>query len=922
MRRSFFSSVCVLAACGACSFAGQGPTAPSQAPPLVAVSAPNVPLANEPPPVGRLPSDTRPLRYGLELRVDPKQPRFSGVAEIDVQLDRVRDVIWLHGRDLAVSRATVQPAGWPAFVARWEQVSPSGVAALRLPSAVGPGKVLLHIEYEAPWGKSDQGLSVVTRGGDAYAFTQFEATDARRAFPCFDEPLHKTPFDVRLTVPKGLVALSNAPEVMQTAEPGGAFERVAFAPTPPLPTYLVAFAVGPLDWAVAPDLPPTAIRHRPLPVRFFAIKGKKRELQFAVEKTGALVTALERYFGAEYPYEKLDLVAVPEKGGAMENAGALMFEESVMLFGAPPSIEGRFNFAAYVGHELAHQWFGDLVTMPWWDDLWLNEAFATWMEPRMVAALYPELHPEVRVLESVHAAMNADSLVSARKIRQEIADDNDIDSAFDAITYDKGGAVLSMFERWIGADAFQKGIRAYLAAHRHGTASAGDLIHALSVAAGRDVEGPFRSFLDQPGLPFVEAEVLCDGGKPRVHLRQSRFLPLGSPGDGAARTWEIPVCARYGDGGTTREACTLLREREGVLPLPLETSSCPAWVMPNADGAGYYRYALAPADNKKLAAALPSLRETERISFARSVVASYMRGTTLVADALVGLAPLASDSSAHVTAPLMELCSAVGRWLLEDPLEAKLEAFADGLFVPAYKALGWAPKAGETDPPARVALRQGVLDFLAFTARDKAVRREAAAHAHAFLAASKAKADKSALTPELVGLALQVAAEDGGAPVFDALVAALDKENDDPARRRLLSAIGSATDPPLAARARELELGPSVQPNEVGRILFAGLRSHASRATREQAWSFVLANMDKLLGKTQPAYASRLVSLGAGFCDRAHRDAVEKLFAPRVAQIEGGPRALAGALEELDLCIARRAAHEPSARSFLSQKKR
>jgi alanyl aminopeptidase len=240
-------------------------------------------------------------------------------------------------------------------------------------------------------------------------------------------------------------------------------------------------------------------------------------------------------------------------------------------------------------------------------------------------------------------------------------------------------------------------------------------------------------------------------------------------------------------------------------------------------------------------------------------------------------------------------------------------------------ALGWAPKAGETDPPPRVALRQGVLEFLAFTARDKAVRREAAAHGRAFLSGSKAKADhgdRGALTPELVGLTLEVAAEDGGAPVFDQLVAALDKENDDPARRRLLSAIGSATEPALAARARELELGPRVRPNEVGRILAAGLRTHTGKAVREQAWSFVLANMDKLLQKTQPAYASRLVSLGAGFCDRAHRDALEKLFTPRVGQIEGGPRALAGALEELDLCIARRAAHEPSARSFLSQKKR
>ena len=868
--------------------------------------------------MSRLPLDARPTRYAVALRVDPKQPRFEGAVDIQVELERVRDVIWLHGRDLAVRRATVQPEGWPALEARWEQAGANGLAALRLASPVGPGRVTLHLEYDAPYGRSDQGLSVVSRAGDAYAFSQFEATDARRAFPCFDEPGFKTPFEITLSVPKGLVAVSNAREVSRAAEAGGAWERVAFAPTPALPTYLVAFAVGPLDIVAAPDLPPTALRHRPLPLRGLAARGRGRELAYTLAHTGEIVTMLEGYFGSEFPYEKVDLIAVPEKNGAMENAGALMFAEGVLLLDdTPASVEARFNFAAFVGHELAHQWFGDLVTMRWWDDLWLNEAFATWMEPRVGAAVRPELHPEVRALAAVHEAMNADSLVSARKIRQEITDDNDIDSAFDSITYDKGGAVLSMFERWMGPEAFQKGVRSYLSEHRFGSAGAEDLLRALSAAAGRDVAAPFRSFLDQAGLPFVEARVACDG-KPRLILKQSRFLPLGSAGDKEARSWQIPVCARYGDGATAREACTLLTGGEGVLPF--ESATCPAWVMPNADAAGYYRWALAPEDRRKLAAALPALRERERVSFARNLNATFLRGGTPIAELVDALAPFAEDPSAAVVAPLMDLVAALAGWLEADPVEAKLQAYASALFTPAFRSLGWSARKGETENASRVSLRNAVVDFLALTARDKAVRHEAAqlGRAHLGLGGPPGlRTDPGALSPELLGVALRVAAAEGDAKVFDALLTRLEAEKSETERRRIVAAIASAVTPALAARARDLELDPRLHPNEVGRILATQLR-HVS--TRAAAWAFYVANLDKLLARMPPAYAVAAISLGMTVCDREHRDELEKLFAPRTAGIEGGPRALAGALEETRLCVARRAVYEPEARAFFSQR--
>jgi alanyl aminopeptidase len=939
MRRP--PTIRALAHAAAVALAGCAPGAstlsPAPLPPLRApLVAPPLPsLPKEAAPLQRLPADARPSRYALALRVDPAQKRFSGIADITVELDRLRDVIWLHGKGLTVRRATVQPEGWPALATRWEQASPSSVAALRPEAPVGPGRVLVHVEYDAPFDERDEGLYVVTRGGDRYAFTQFEATDARRAFPCFDEPAFKAPFDLTVDVPRGLGAVSNTREVSRAPAPpsadGIAWERVTFARTERLPSYLVELAVGPFDIVPAPDVPPTPARPRPLALRGVTTRGRGRELAYALRHTGEIVTALESWFGSAYPYDKLDILAVPNMNGAMENAGAVTFAEGILLLDDQTSTpRARFNFAAVVGHELSHQWFGDLVTMPWWDDLWLNEAFATWMEPRVATAVGSDVQAEVHALDAVHQAMDADGLVSARKIRQEIADDDDIDSAFDAITYDKGGAVLGMFERWMGREVFQKGVRAYLGAHRFGSAGAEDLFAALSAAAGRDVGAPLRTFLDQPGLPFVEASLVCEG-RPRLRLRQSRFLPLGSPsaagspGTPAAlgRAWQIPVCARFADGAEVREACTLLTEPEGVLDLG--AAACPSWVMPNADAAGYYGWSLAAADRRKLAANLPALRERERMSFARSVTSSYLRGAEPVADLLDALAPLAADPSPAVAAAPMDLVVALDRWLEGDPAEAGLRAFAGALFTPVLRGLGWQPKAGEVDA-GRATLRERVIEILAITARDKAVRREAAALGRGLLGVAEppagrpgANGPRATPPPEIRGVVLQVAAAEGGAKVFDALVTALAAETHEPERRLFLDALGGAVDADLAARARLLELDARVRSNEVGRILAAQLQQPE---TRDGAWAFMTSHLDALLARMPAAYASALIGHGTAYCDRAHRDELERLFAPRIAAIEGGPRRLAGTLEEMSLCIARRAAYEPGARDYFSTKKK
>jgi alanyl aminopeptidase len=872
------------------------------------------PAPPEAPPRGKLPADVRPTRFALTLEILPAEDRFSGSAEIAIELGRARDVIWLHGIDLAVKSATVTPEGGAPIRARWEQGHPNGVAALRLDRAAGPGKAAIRIDYDAAYGTAPQGLYRVERGGDRYAFTHFEPVRAREVFPCFDEPAFKVPMDLTLIIPKADRAVANGREIAEEDALDGK-KRVRFAATQPIPTYLIAFAVGPLDIVTAPPVPPNALRARPLALRGVAAKGRGPELSYALARMDDMVAALEQYFGSEYPYDKLDVIAVPERYGAMENIGAITFSEWFLLVDEKNATsEQRQAFAEVATHEIAHTWLGDLVTMPWWDDLWLKESSATWMSARTNARLYPELDLLSKEIEAVHGAMNADSLKSARRIRQDIAEQHDIYNAFDDITYAKGGAVLRMFERWIGEGTFQKGIQAYLSAHRHGSATASDLLDALGAAASRDVAGPFRSFLLQPGVPFIEAGLDC-GGAASVTLKQSRYLPLGSKADAGA-PWQIPVCVRYPKGDATAVACSLLTEPQGKIPL--EGGACPAWIHPNADAAGYYRWSLASADRKKLSATFAKLSTPERLSFAESLKAGFQNGTLPAAEIMAALPELARDPHHAVAAKPIAFITAAREWL-EGPERAAVDAHGRALYAPLYRALGWTAKKGAAEDVGRGLLREAVVTFLALTVDDPAVRKEATRRARAYVGFGKDSAvHPEALDPGLASVALSVAVQEEGQPFFDALVKLLEESPQVTIRRSVLAALSRARDPKLAARARELVFDPRVHSDEVFGTLFPAAGPIETRAA---FFAWFSANIDKVIERVSLKSSRPLPFLGASFCDSARAEEVKALFEPRIAKVEGGPRNLAAALEHIELCAARRAAHIDGVRAFYSKAK-
>lgn len=878
-------------------------------------------LAPEAPPLGRLPADIRPVHYNLTLTIDPEKERFSGSVAIAVELSRARDVLWLHGQGFKVERAVVEVDGKP-IQAKWDEVYPTGVAALRLERPVGPGKAAIKIAYSAAFEKGLAGLYRVERGGASYAFTQFEPVRARQAFPGFDEPVFKVPFDVTLIVPKDSKAVANTREIAREDAPQNQ-TRVRFATTEPLPTYLIAFAVGPLDIVTAEAIPPSAVRPRPLPLRGVAARGRGPELAYSLARAAEIVPALEAYFGLPYPYDKLDLIAVPERHGAMENAGAITFREILLLVDEKTaSLRDRRMLVSILAHELAHMWLGDLVTMPWWDDLWLKEAAATWMSERVTARLYPDQGFDVEPLDAIHDAMDADSRLSARQIRQEIREQHDIFNAFDDITYDKGGGVIAMFERWLGPETFQKGVQGYLRKHNGGIAKMDDLLASLSEASGRDVAGPMRTFLDQPGVPFVEARLACEGSA-SLKLKQSRYLPLGSVGD-VNRTWRIPVCVRYSKGEGSAVACSLLTEREGAIELEGPKGACPKWVLPNADGAGYYRWALPPSDLAALSdKGYAKLTSRERLSFAQSLRAGFQRGATPASDVMAALAPLARDPSFFVATKPMSFLHTALYWFEGSPVRADVERYGRSLYAPVYRELGWEPSKkgsakGDEDVDKKL-LRDDVVGFLALGLRDPEVRKEALKRGKAYVGFGKdGVLHPEAVDPSLSGVALAVAVQEGGKAFFDALLAQLAKADDDALRQRILAALGRALTPELAARARALALDPRVRPHELMVPVFSQLDQPE---TREATWAWFQANLSALIERLSPRGSGYLPWVGGSFCDRSRGAEVKALFAPRIAEFDGGPRNLASVTEMIELCAAQKDAQIDSARAFFTKAK-
>ena len=484
----------------------------------------------------RLDETVKPKHYRLSLRIDPEAEYFFGSVEIDVLLGKATQSIFLHAQNLIFERVE---AFYNAKIisAKVRNLADDGTISVDTSNIIGPGLVTLSFSYRAPYAKGLEGIYKVIDEGQSAVFTQFEAIAARRAFPCFDEPAFKASFDVQLIVPRQFQAISNTIE-LDTAKDITGLKTHRFASTKPLPTYLIMFAVGKFDIVESAPVRASKLRDTPIPLRGIAMRGKGEQLEIAMQYTAPLVLAEEEYFGIAYPFEKLDLIAVPDFGaGGMENAGAITYDENYVLMLEDAGIEDRREFLSIHAHEIAHHWFGNLVSPKWWDDLWLNESFASFMEAKFAHMIEPSWQFETDVMLGAHEAMLLDQIKSVRRIHEPVDSVDGISSAFDEITYQKGAAILAMAENGMGEETFKNIVRSFLKERAHGTMTTEDFLTVLERKAGVAVAQLVRKGISETGVPISD-QTRFDH-KPRYELSDLSFRQSKS-GLVDFKSWERP----------------------------------------------------------------------------------------------------------------------------------------------------------------------------------------------------------------------------------------------------------------------------------------------------------------------------------------------------------------------------------------------
>ncbi|MBT9503902.1 MAG: M1 family metallopeptidase [Burkholderiaceae bacterium] len=837
----------------------------------------------------RLGDAARPLAYAVDLRVDPDRSRHSGSVTIELELKAPLQRLRLHAKQLRISTVSLQPEQGAALKGRAAKADDDS-AYLHFNKPVPAGRARLTLAFEGQISDKDVfGLFRQREGGRWYAFTQLEDVGARRAFPLFDEPGWKVPWTLALTVPSGQQAFANMP-VLRESPAGAGWKRLEFKPSPPMPSYLLAFAVGPFD--VLQGVPTGT-----LPLRYLTPLGKAQDATFAAAVTPAIVERLQAYFGLPYPYDKLDSLVIPltDWFSAMENAGLITYASRIML--ARPGEESRTlqrDYVSTAAHEIAHQWFGNYVTMGWWSDLWLNESFASWMGDKITAEVRPDWRWEVSGQHARRSAMLGDRLASARRVRQPVDTPQDLGTAFDEITYSKGQAVLAMFEGWLGPDRMQAGVRRYMARHAWGSASGDDFMAALA-DGDQELVRAFSSFIDQPGIPKLNLRLLCESGSVRLQVEQSRYRPLGTP-DTAPALWQVPLVLRT-PAGTTRH---WLKTASTTLTLP--DRDCPAWLQPNPGGQGYYRAHLTPE--------LPrgELSINEWLALLDDQMALAQSGDVPLNQVLALATELARD-------PRREIAEAVTRLLVElRPLvQPQQQAAFARLWQQRYGALarelGWAVQAGDSED--RRLLRELLLPLLADLGRDIALRAQARERVKAWLAGPQA----TELDPGLRGALLQSAAIEGDAALFDAMLKRALQTPQRQVREDLLQALGWFESPVLAERARGLMLDPRLDIRELAPELLRRQSRQASSAPVIRAFVMKHAEaMRKRMPSQAPAYWPE--QLGQG-CSAAEADDLQRLFGSRANAYAAGPGTLAKALERLRLCAAFREAQGAALDAYL-----
>jgi alanyl aminopeptidase len=816
----------------------------------------------------RLGNDVVPTAEAVTLTTDPRSDDYSGSVLIDLQVKKATPTFRFHAEDMTLTSVKLTKGESEIDVTHAK--GEDGTVLVTASQPLQPGKYALAIDFTNKYNRQAVGLyKMATRDGTPYLFTQFEAIDARRAFPCWDEPGFKIPYELTLHIPEQYDAVANTPVVSESKKEGQ--KTIRYAKTKPLPSYLIAMAVGEFDY--------TPIEGLGVPGRVVAPKGQGRLSKLAAQVTPPILAATEKYFGSKYPFEKIDLIAVPEYwAGAMENPGAITYRDTVLLLdSATATPTQRLNLIRITAHELAHMWFGDLVTMEWWDDLWLNESFADWMGDKITDQLHPEFGHAVAELAGIQQVMTTDARATTDPIRKKNA--HPIEAIRNVgIAYNKGKAVLSMFEQWIGPEKFRQGVLDHIKSNAWGNADASEFFASLAKHAPAGTVASLETFITQPGIPLLNVELIAPN---QVRLTQTRF----TTGSAAAQTWRIPVTMRYSDGSTTRTASILLDAPTKTVTLQGDRIE---WLLPHADAAGYYRWKMPEASMSALAAkAVDVLTPAERLSFIGNLGALFRNGT-IHGDAYLDiLGRFASDPDPQVLSTLVNALGQIRTTFDSPENRVSFAAYLRRTIGPALDRIGMTPKEGESERITTV--RPLLLTMLGTYGDD--------ARVIAFMRDQLPKylENPSSVHPTLAGLVLAMNATYGDEALFEEFRKRLESATSPADRSRFLAALGRFRDPALRKKAREYSFTPAVRANE----LFALWGGAENAQERDELFDWITANYETIMKRLPPTFASGMPFIASG-CEPERVKRAREFFTTH--KIEGTERQLARVEEQVNEC--------------------
>ena len=840
-----------------------------------------------------LPETARPSKYRIKLQPDLKNFTFDGEQSVDLLILEATSTIVLNSIDLEISNTTLHANGTTLTSKSVTIDKDAETATLDFGETIQPGDARLEMVFTGELNDKLIGFyrsEYTSQDGETryLATTQFEPTDARRAFPCWDEPAKKATFEVTLVFSDEYQAVSNTP-VVEEAVPGPGLKSVRFAETPIMSTYLLVFIVGNL----------TSIEERAAggtTVGVWTTPGKEDQASFALDTSVKLLSYFNEYFGIPYPLPKLDHIAIPDfAAGAMENWGAVTYRETALLVDPDNSSAGtRQRVAEVIAHEMAHMWFGDLVTMEWWDDLWLNESFASWMGNKAVDWLFPEWEMWTQFVNmDTNRALSLDGLKNSHPIEQAVKNPAEVSQLFDAISYSKGASVIRMLENFLGEESFRKGLNRYLSSHMYDNARTEDLWSALETESGRPVTAIMDSWVKQMGYPVLQVESDRTGGQTTLSVTQERFVYdrlLGDSGpdsDSDNEVWRVPVSASQ---GSEESAVTVMDGRQTQIDVP---GSGDGWVKLNPLQTGFFRVNYSTEDWQRLVPAIESLElhATDRLGVQNDAYALSRAGLLPVTQFLSLAQAYKNEDDASVWSDLASNLRDIEQLISDEAIHPAYQGFAREIFGPAARKIGWEPKSGEGHLDAL--LRSTVLSQ-AGSYHDPDVTAQATERFQKYLQ------DRETLAPDLRGVVFALAAQSGGKDVYDQIWG-LEGETDLAEEKiRLLMSLTRFQRPELLNSTLADSLSAKVRSQD-SITLVAGVA--ANPKGRDLAWEFVKDNwaeFDRRYGGGGFGLM-RLVSICSHFNSQEKADEVDSFFAEHPAP--AAERTIRQALERVRLNI-------------------